>query len=584
MKKVIGILLTVLLLLSIVSPASAASFKDVTLYKDEIGFLVDKKIIKGYPDGTFKPTADLNRLNAVQMILREKGITDFTAPNPNFTDIKPGNYGYEEVAKAVQLGFISGKTAKDGSKFFDAGGTLTRGQMAKILSEAYNLKANDGFTFSDVSATHWAKDYISRLATANITTGYEDGTFKPESKLQRAHFAVFMARQLNDAFKPAPLLDELFVTFLNVGQGDAILIEYPNGKNALVDAGRSASVIDAALKAEGVKKIDTFIATHPDADHIGGAAHVIANYGVTKVIDSGQTHTTQTFITYLETIERVGAQFVVAEIGDDLSDDPTATAEVLYVDADASDLNDGSIVFVLSHGEIDYLMTGDAGVEVEDLLIEEYWLDAEVLKVGHHGSNTSTSQAFVNEVKPLAAVISVGTNSYGHPHSEVVSRLTKAGADVYTTQSGSVAFSDNGRNLKSYNNPIKPIPAPAPAPKPTPTPIPTPAPQPGDGQTSDKLQITGKNLITEVVTVKNTGTMNVTMTGWKLVSVEGNQTFDFPSGFVLKAGASVNITAGPNAVHNPPSSLKWTGAYIWNNDGDPAALYDSAGKLIHRLP
>ncbi|WP_052131658.1 S-layer homology domain-containing protein [Planococcus sp. CAU13] len=204
MKNLLSIVVTSLLTISFFTTADAAAFKDVTLYHNEVDYLVNKKIIKGYEDGTFKPTAELNRLNAVQMILREKGITDFTAPNPNFTDLKPGSYGYAEVAKAVQLGFISGKTAKDGSKFFDAGGTLTRAQMAKILTEAYNLKANDNFTFSDVRADHWAKAYISRLATANVTTGYEDKTFKPENKLQRAHFAVFMARQLNPEFKVKP--------------------------------------------------------------------------------------------------------------------------------------------------------------------------------------------------------------------------------------------------------------------------------------------------------------------------------------------------------------------------------------------
>ena len=126
------------------------------------------------------------------------------------------------------------------------------------------------------------------------------------------------------------------VKFLDVGQGDAILIEYPNGKNALIDAGRSDSVIDAALKAEGIKKIDTFIATHPDADHIGGAEFVIENYGVTKVIDSGQIHTTQTYQAYLDAIDASGAKFEVAEIGDNVSDDSNASATVLAVESEAN--------------------------------------------------------------------------------------------------------------------------------------------------------------------------------------------------------------------------------------------------------
>ena len=88
---------------------------------------------------------------------------------------------------------------------------------------------------------------------------------------------------------------------------------------------------------------------------------------------------------------------------------------------------------------------------------------------------------------------------------------------------------------------------------------------------------------TDVVTIKNSGSTDVKMKGWKLVSVTGNQTFNFPDNFVLKAGASVNITAGPKAVDNPPKSLKWTGSYIWNNSGDAAKLVDPYGKVIHQL-
>jgi len=176
-------------------------FPDVTFYKDEITYLTGKKIITGYPDGTFKPKQNLTRLQAVTMILREKGITNFTSPNPNFTDMKPGSYGYEIVAKAVQLGFIGGKTASDGSKFFDPSAPLTRGQMAKILSEGYNLQKTSDVPFIDVSANNGYKDYISTLATENITTGYADGSFKSTVNLSRAHFAVFMARLLDDKFK-----------------------------------------------------------------------------------------------------------------------------------------------------------------------------------------------------------------------------------------------------------------------------------------------------------------------------------------------------------------------------------------------
>lgn len=206
MKKNLFVLLSMLLLFSLLpkTEVKAAGFPDVTQYDAEITYLTDQKVINGYPDGTFKPARDLTRLQAVTMILREKGITNYAAPNPNFSDIKPGDYGYEVVAKAVQMGFISGKTNKDGSKFFDASASLTRGQMAKILVEGYALPKTKGVSFTDVQDSNTFKDYISVLATENITTGYADGSFDPNNTLSRQHFAVFMARMLEDRFKPAP--------------------------------------------------------------------------------------------------------------------------------------------------------------------------------------------------------------------------------------------------------------------------------------------------------------------------------------------------------------------------------------------
>ncbi|MDV6378875.1 S-layer homology domain-containing protein [Sporosarcina sp. GW1-11] len=180
----------------------ASGFSDVTNYKREIEYLSGKGIITGYEDGSFKPSTNVTRLQAVTMILREKGITDFTAADPGFTDLKKGNYGYDKVAKAVELGIISGKTNEHGSKYFDAGAPLTRGQMSKILVQGYNLRKTVGVRFKDVLESNGFKGYISILATENITTGYLDGTFRPNHKLTREHFAVFMARMLNGDFKP----------------------------------------------------------------------------------------------------------------------------------------------------------------------------------------------------------------------------------------------------------------------------------------------------------------------------------------------------------------------------------------------
>ncbi|MET3655390.1 Ig-like domain-containing protein [Sporosarcina psychrophila] len=178
-------------------------FDDVGItYQEEISYLIKRGVIKGYPGNYFKPQSSTKRLQAVLMILREKGITDFTAPNPEFSDIKKGDYGYDEVAKAVELGIISGKVnEKTGKKYFDPNGTLTRGHMSKIMTNAYSIKGNQAIDFTDVKADDWYYPYISILVTNKIMIGDEDSSFKPNQSVSRQHFAVILARYLNPKFK-----------------------------------------------------------------------------------------------------------------------------------------------------------------------------------------------------------------------------------------------------------------------------------------------------------------------------------------------------------------------------------------------
>ena len=138
-------------------------------YQEEISYFVKRGVIKGYPGNYFKPQSPTKRLQAILMILREKGITDFTAPDPEFSDIKKGDYGYDEIAKAVELGIISGKVnEKTGKKYFDPNGTLTRGQMSKIMINAYAIKGNQAIDFTDVKADDWYYPYISILVANKI--------------------------------------------------------------------------------------------------------------------------------------------------------------------------------------------------------------------------------------------------------------------------------------------------------------------------------------------------------------------------------------------------------------------------------
>ncbi|MFK2824611.1 S-layer homology domain-containing protein [Bacillus sp. B190/17] len=188
--------------------ATVQSFKDVTSFKKEIEFLTSKEIIFGYPDGTFRPNEPIKRVHAVQMIMREMKPELGKAPNPNFKDIKPGDRGYEEVAKAVEMGIISGK----GNNIFDPQGNLTRAEMAIILVRAYELGGIYPKGFTDVPMSSKAYWYISSLAASNITVGYPDGTFKPVQPINRAQFSAFMARIIEPSFQPK-----------NVGIADTLL-------------------------------------------------------------------------------------------------------------------------------------------------------------------------------------------------------------------------------------------------------------------------------------------------------------------------------------------------------------------------
>jgi competence protein ComEC len=580
-NKVYLLLITLIIGINLpAQPTLAKAFSDVTQYENEVGFLTGREIIKGY-NNQFRPLDPIKRIQAVQMILREKQVALTGAPNPGLSDMKPGEYGYEEVAKAIEMGFIGGKTdPKTGKKYFDPYGTLTRAQMSKVLSIAYGLSGVYPGDFKDVSKGNWAHGYVEALAKNNITTGYPGNLFKPNQPLTRQHFAVFMARMLNDEFKPLP---DFQVHFLDVGQGDSILVLFPDGKNMLVDGGKRemGDTVVKYLKEQGVNSIDLVVSTHPDADHLGGLIDVLEKMPVKAILDSGKTHTTIVYSDYLRLIKEKGIGVSIAKEGQVLNLDKRVKVEVLNSGDINEDLNEASIVLKLSMGTIDFLLTGDAGTKEETHMYQTYNVEAEVLKAGHHGSNTSTSALFLDEVKPKVAILSYGlNNSYGHPHKEVVDRLLQWGTTIFSTaQSGTILVKTNGKtydvlaspweyaektNEGNQNN----------KPEPTPTPTPTPAMETGN------LKITALDFEKEIAFIKNMGTNDVKMTGWKLVSVNGNQTFNFPDGFVLKAGQTVLITSGPNAVEKLPSKLLWTVKNIWNNSGDSAKLYDPFGKVI----
>lgn len=264
--------------------------------------------------------------------------------------------------------------------------------------------------------------------------------------------------------RPQPAASPLRIYALDIGQGDSLLVISPTGKTVLVDTGNPGNegrVFKALEGYAGGRKIDLFIASHPHADHIGSANLVISGSTVARVLDSGFTHTTQTYERYLQAIKKSGAQYIEASPGQRFDIGGGAVITVLapirpfFTQSElrpgASTQNANSVVVRLDYNSFSMLFTGDAEAETESRMIEKGAnLKAKVLKVGHHGSRYATSQAFLNAVRPEAAIISAGSdNNYGHPTQETLTRLKSAGAKVYRTDlQGEIKITSNGSSYQ----------------------------------------------------------------------------------------------------------------------------------------
>ena len=266
----------------------------------------------------------------------------------------------------------------------------------------------------------------------------------------------------------------LVVHVLNVGQGDSIFVQLPNGETMLIDGGESesSSSILSYLEKLNVTQIDYLVATHPHADHIGGLPVIIDTLAIESIYMPRVSHTTQTFERLLSAIENKGMQIDTAKAGVSIIALTELQVEIVAPVRDSyAELNDYSAVIKITYGDTSFLLMGDAEAPSEGQITAD--VDADVLKVGHHGSSSSTSQAFLNKVTPTYAAISVGAgNSYGHPTDEVLSRLNEAKAKVYRTDlSGTIIFTSDGKVITVNAEPTQ---YQAPMPESTPDHIETP--------------------------------------------------------------------------------------------------------------
>lgn len=262
----------------------------------------------------------------------------------------------------------------------------------------------------------------------------------------------------------------LHVAFLDVGQGDAIFVQTPAGQQVLIDGGRYTSVVLDQLGRQMPfwdRSIDIVIATHPDADHVAGLVGVFEHYRVSRLITNGAAEGVDPiYDALLLAAEAGGVPVVPAQAGELIKFDNGVLLEVLSTGGYGrnDNRNEGSVVAMLTYGELSVLLTGDAETIAEDRLLRSGSdLDAVILKAGHHGSNGSSSEAFLQAVSPQMVIISAGQdNSYGHPHPAMLERAAAVGAVVLRTDlMGTIEVKSDGQKMWwEVDNPVLVAPAP----------------------------------------------------------------------------------------------------------------------------
>ncbi|MBS4024729.1 MAG: DNA internalization-related competence protein ComEC/Rec2 [Clostridia bacterium] len=264
---------------------------------------------------------------------------------------------------------------------------------------------------------------------------------------------------------PSPA-DQLTVTVLDVGQGDAIVVTLPNGRNLLIDGGgipvRPGSsgydvgekVVLPYLQRQGIKKIELLVNTHGHYDHVAGLIPVVQELPVGKALLSPVPATSNTYEKFLELLDKKDIPIIYAERGQLINLDPRVELKVLHpgnpVIQSTSQLNDNSVVFKLSYGQFSMLFTGDIEqAAIADLLASELDLSSTVYKVAHHGSSTGLVPEFLERVNPGAGVICVGKNTFGHPSENLINHLGERGVLIYRTDlDGGIVITTDGNKVK----------------------------------------------------------------------------------------------------------------------------------------
>ena len=388
-----------------------------------------------------------------------------------------------------------------------------------------------------------------------------------------------------------PVEGELAVHFIDVGQGDAILIDLGETE-VLIDGGDKSPGVVSYLKDYVDGALEVMVATHPHADHIGGLISVLNNFQVEQIWYNGDTSTSQTFSDFMSAVNAENAEVSVATRGD-VVEANDLIFEVLNPSNLTGTTNNNSIVLHLAFGEIDFLFTGDAEQEAEASMLVRSDIpvpDIEVLKVGHHGSKTASSPDFLAVTSPEIAIYMAGEgNTYGHPHEETIEVLLAVGAEIYGTDiHGTIVVTTDGEECElQLEKQAPPVTLSATSSTPPSEPEQTTPPGPTEAVDVQITRIFYDGLVPlvesdEYVEITNLGTEAVDLSGWVLKDIsEGYPSFTFPS-YVLAPGQSIRVYT--NEIHPEYGGFSFGyGKAIWNNNNpDTAVLYNAQGQEVSR--
>ena len=302
-----------------------------------------------------------------------------------------------------------------------------------------------------------AEKQATEKATLDEKKAEEAKTAKEEARKKEVALVKTQAVKPTEVILPSLVKGQLKIHFIDVGQADSILIQQGNA-SMLIDAGNNpdSSLIKNYITEQGITKLDFVVGTHPHEDHIGGLDYVINSFKIGKIYMPKATSNTITFQDVVSAIKAKGMKPTVPTVEETFKVGD-ATVTILAPNSSSyEDINNTSIVIRLTYGNNSFMLNGDAeDVSENEMLEKGLNVKADLIKIGHHGSNSSTGQNFLNQVNPKYAVVSVGKgNSYGHPTHGTMDKLKAKGIKVYRTdENGTIVVTSDGENITFNTKP-----------------------------------------------------------------------------------------------------------------------------------